>query len=159
MPDGTTGFVVERAVTADLEVSFNLITPETQTEAVRVDVDLDYNSSYTEWATHAVNGFEIPDFPVTDLGEIVDLYSSEDLSGSPQSIDIQPQDTSPQWAGGEILITASDGSSILITPDTDQSEALLIELNNSGVPVSRLWSDGYQIDCPGILEGCSGAEF
>jgi len=90
---------------------------------------------------------------------MIDVYPTKDLAaGSFQTYDNPLKDSAPQWQIGEISLTAIDGSSLLIKPDSTDPHSVLIELNNSGETVSRQWSDGYQLDCPSFFVDCGKCE-
>jgi len=149
LPDGTIKFVVRYDYAADLQATFNFTPADSQSDSVIVDVNLSYESDYFVWSGHYQSGFELPEFPVADLGSSIEVFSDFDIAASTSQLyDSQPKDSTPQWQSGEISITAPDSTSLVLKPDSENVDTVLIELNGSGEQIPKLWADGYQVACP-----------
>ena len=161
LADGTTAFVANRFYTARLEASFELFTALTQFEGVQVNVDLDYSSSYFDWtgSDSEENDFMAPAFPITDLGDTIELSSTADFSDqSTRIVELMPRDPSPQWQTGSIRIADLNNGELVIQPDPEQIQNVQIELNSSGELITRRWADGFQVNCPSVVVGCGSLE-
>ena len=155
LPDGIISHVSQINYSGDLEASFNLTSSATKSEPLSVSVDLSYLSQYFRFTNNIEIDSDLPIFPVSDLGESLDISSTVDFtSGTIQTVKNTPEDPAPQWQKGEVRITAIDGSSIVLTPDTADTNSVLIKVNDSDEPVHRLWRDGYQIHCSVVNLGC-----
>lgn len=158
LPDGTAGYVARFNQFADLEASFNFTSAQFQHIALTVDVNLGFYSHYFDWQGHPQTGFDLPAFPVSELGVTIDLHSEHDFSGASRTVDLLPKNTSPQWQAGEIRILASDSSSVTMKPDINNAKEVLIELNGSGEYFNKQWAEGYQVTCPSSIGVCGGSE-
>jgi len=149
LPDGTIQRVVQYEYVAKLQTSFNFTPAQLPGENINVVVNLSYQSSYFAWEGNHLTGFDTPTFPVADLGATIDVFSDYAIqNGKSQLFDSLPKDQAPQWQDGGIRITASDATSMILKPDPSNVDAVLIELNDTGEQISRLWSEGYQVACP-----------
>jgi len=157
LTDGTVKHVAEFNRTAHLQASFSFTPTQSSTDTLNVEVNLGYQNRYFDWQGHYQSGFELPIFPVSDLGTAIDVYPEFDIhSGTSRLFDSLPKDPSPQWQDGEIRITATDSTSLVMTPDSDNAEMVLFELNNSGEKIPKPWVAGYQVDCPSAVGQCGG---
>ncbi len=149
LPDGTIQRVVQFEYAVDLQTSFNFTPAHFAGDSINVDVNLSYQSRYFDWQGHHQSGFDLPIFPVADLGATVEVFSDYNIdTGTSQIFDSLPKDPAPQWQDGEIRITGPDLTSIVLKPDSTNFDAVLIELNDAGEPMSRLWADGFQVGLP-----------
>jgi len=156
LADGTAHYVKQHFVSAELTAGMTQASIELQSQALDINANLDFTNSYFDWVAHELNTAETPDFPLSDLGPTIDVIPEGRF---PDSTDTFPQsvgdkDAVRQWENGEISIVATDNSTLSIRPDAENTESVLMELNGSGESVPRAVTDGYQIDCPAIVEGC-----
>ena len=157
LADGTSVGVARQNYEAQLTSSFELISFVTQGEPVQINVDLDYSSSYYDWEGTSVTGFDLPTFPITDLGDTLDIYATADLTDeAPRVVELLPQDPAPQWQSGSIRMTDLRNGLLVIQPDPEQIENVLFEINASGEQIVRQWADGFQVNCPSNVIGCGG---
>ena len=157
LPDGTVMYVVQIDHVASLKANFNFIPTqsEAKSEGLTIEVDLGFKNRYFDWQGHYLTGFELPTFPVTELGAILEVHSEFDIfSGTSRFFDSLPKDLTPQWQDGDIRITAPDSSSLVMRPDPKNDDAMLIELNDSGEQIPRFWSEGFQVNCPVAVGVC-----
>jgi len=156
LPNGTIKRVAQYNYAANLQATFNFTPAQSQSDAMTVDVNLGYETNYFNWEGHYESGFDLPTFPVSDLGSSISVYSEFDIgAGTIELLDSLPKDATPQWQSGEVRITAPDSTSLVLKPDSNNAAAVLFELNNSGEQIPRLWADGFQVACPSRIGICS----
>ena len=170
-PESIKGFVVDaegivrpvQLVTyqARFTSSFTLISDVTSKQPVSVTAELQFKRDYFVWRENSVgNNTALPDYPVSDLGSPLTLSSDADFdnAGMIMLIDQQLQDRDAQWQTGELQLIAEDGSELVLRPNPSDKTQVQIQLANQSGPITALWSDGYQIDCVSIMEGCGRDE-
>jgi len=136
---------------------FTLISDVTNKQPVRVAAELQFKRDYFVWREDNVgDNTALPDYPVSDLGSPLTLSSDADFdnAGMIMLIDQQPQDRDAQWQTGELRLIAEDGSKMVLRPNANDKTQVHIQLANQNGPITALWSEGYQIDCVSIMEGC-----
>lgn len=160
LPDGTYAYAYQVFKSASLEASFNITSNDTPEESLTVLTNLTYGNRYFEWQDNVNATAETPTYPVSDLGPMIDLVPEARFPDTSTSFfkNSGQQILKPQWNGGEISISATDNSHVLMRPNTDQIETVLFELNGSAEQISRLWADGFQINCPTSIGTCGLTE-
>lgn len=154
--DGTTALAQLFQHGANFSATMDVANSNTNFEPISVALELAFSNDYFDWSDEPFSVFSVPTFPVSDLGDPIDLFSSPDFStANVVSVESQPRVVSPQWQSGSILLVSNDASTVSIQPDPELADSILIELNGSGVQQSALWSDGYQAYCPSVIDGCS----
>jgi len=137
---------------ATLRSSFSMKTDMTGDDAVEIDVDLNFQGNYLTWFNLNGSDTAYPPYPVSDLGSPLTVTDSNNFTTV--QINQIPKDTNAQWSTGRVLITAADGSSITMRPDPKDKSQMLVTLDRSGEIFSLAVSDGFQINCPSMIDGC-----
>ncbi len=137
---------------ANITASFSLNSAATGNSPVAVSTNIALDSPYYDWAP--MPGITAPDYPVSDLGPTFTYaFSPEYESATLFTAVSLPAPSQAQWQTGGVLLTATDGSNAKLTPHADNTSQVLVEINGSGTPTTRVVADGYQIALPEVLIG------
>jgi len=165
LPSSLSGFVTTlegnargvnlNTYSATLNASFILYSETTKNEPVSVDVDLNFQGNYLTWFNLNGSDAPYPSYPVSDLGSPLTVTDSN--NSTTVQIDQIPKDTNAQWRTGRVLITAADGTTITMKPNPTNKSQVIVTLSNSDESYYLSVSDGFQIDCPAMIEGCGNS--
>ncbi len=138
---------------ADLRSSFNYADALTRDAGLSVSVQLGFSSDYFVW--QATGGNDVPAYPVSDLGSPLATKPGANAVDAPvRLVDQAPRPEQAQWQTGQLTITASDGSSVTLRPNPNDRSQVFVDINNSNESATRAVDNGYQIDCPSVIDGC-----
>lgn len=156
LQDGSIGYASLITQRANLEASFHVIADWTEQQDIRVETNLAFNGTYFDWASFAPDAdVQVPDYPVSDLGSPLTLFSTPDFNSANAVIVENLPRRSVQWETGEIRLTAIDGSSVVMQPSSTDGSLVDIFLSGSTEAVSSTWANGLQITCPDVfLDEC-----
>lgn len=149
--------IIEVAYTANLSASFAVSdATDAEPSPTLVSADLAFNGNYFEWA--GTGDSPVPAYPVSDLGTPLATRPGTDADNAPtQFIDQQARNSQAQWQSGQVVVTAADGSVATLRPNPDDAGSVTIELSATNETLTRPVSEGFQIDCPAIIDGCGAS--
>ena len=158
LADGSSAYVVPQRDRGGVTASYALTDPSLATGALSVTSTLAFDGDYYAFEGGDPDGrgdVVVPGFPVSDLGSPLVLEGAggeADVSIDPRA---QVAPGTEQWNGGELSVTAGDGSEVVMSPSADDPSMVEIRVNGAGEPILRDGSDGFQVRCPALFEGCN----
>lgn len=99
--------------------------------------------------------FLLENFDFVDV--LVELYYNETINvpREPTEMLIPQLTRGPfNWGTGSVVITASDDSSMTITPVAFENQSFQVSLNTGDIITPVLWDDGYRILCDVEKDDC-----
>ena len=145
LPEGGTASVYGTGGAPTAKVAFSVTAPWTSGERLDVSVDLaSTTTSYRLAEAEADGSYR----PLSDLGSPLVLTNAD--TGEQITIDNLPASSAEpaQWQSGSLTITAADGSSLVLSPETGDPATFSVTIRGVPDPIVREWADGFQVACP-----------
>lgn len=142
--------LAEVSFSAELQSVFSIGNASTKQQLVDVQVNLNFSGNHWQWENSATLSPSKPDYAVSALGTPLSLFDNEEFTGQMFSVNnIEKPDF--LWQTGELKISASDGSNVVLTPVADNPRLVSITLNSNESITTRSIDDGFDIERPDVL--------